>query len=155
MDRCAKIDTPHGPKDLEIYNNYIISAYGDRIHHGNSGGIISITLEGKANILPIKDYPEDRSFHPFGIHISEKLLYVVNVESNTKSDSIECLNILEVDEGIEIVYNRSIVFEDPYYNQINDIYFVNSTLFYATVSRSVPGFEPLGYLKIQIGRAHV
>ena len=147
MERCKKVNTPYGPKDLEFYKGHIISGYNDRAQHKDPGGILSMTMEGEISLLPIKGFPEGKLLNPYGIHIAEDTLYVINIENNKKHDYIESFNISIANNNIELKYHTTIKFEKAYYNQLNDVYFINSTLFYLTASRTYPGTEPLNFVK--------
>eukprot|EP00826_Nyctotherus_ovalis_P039713 TRINITY_DN3837_c0_g1_i11.p1 TRINITY_DN3837_c0_g1~~TRINITY_DN3837_c0_g1_i11.p1 ORF type:complete len:373 (-),score=76.80 TRINITY_DN3837_c0_g1_i11:712-1830(-) len=147
MERCKYIPTPHGPKDLQLFNNHIISAYNDRVQHKEPSGILALSLElGEASLLELKDFPKDRVFNPHGTHMVHDTLYVINIDNKTKHDYVECFNISK-GEKIEAKYWRSIRFEKAYYNQLNGVYFVNSTLFYVTALRMHSGAEPLNIVK--------
>lgn len=147
MERCKLVPTPHGPKDLQLFNNHILSAYNDRVQHKGRGGILALSLEqSNASLLELKDFPANRTFSPQGTHMVGSTLYIVNIDSKTKRDYVECFNISK-GEKVEARYWRSIRFEKAFYGQLNGVHFVNSTLFYVTALRTHSGMEPLDVVK--------
>jgi len=143
MSHCKKIETKPGPEDFQIFDNHIVTGYADRITYKKRGGMLLINENGKVKELRMEGYPEQRSFNPIGLHIVGTTLYIINVDIPIQKD---CIEVFEFDKGfgkLQLVYKKTIRLRRPYFNQLNDIFFVSEKVFYTSIFRSVPGFTSL------------
>lgn len=147
MSHCTRIETPIGPEDLQIFDNVVVSGYADRIQRKQRGGILFISDDGQVKNVPLEGYPEKRSFNPIGLYILNTTLYLLNVDRGAKQDFIEYFELHREHGKLEVAYKGTIKFSKPYYDQLNDIYFVNDKTFYVSTFRPEPGDREVGFFK--------
>eukprot|EP00826_Nyctotherus_ovalis_P059412 TRINITY_DN8259_c0_g2_i1.p1 TRINITY_DN8259_c0_g2~~TRINITY_DN8259_c0_g2_i1.p1 ORF type:complete len:350 (-),score=93.00 TRINITY_DN8259_c0_g2_i1:71-1120(-) len=147
MSHCSRIETPIGPEDLQIFDNIVVSGYADRIRRKQRGGILFISDDGQVRNISLEGYPEKRSFNPVGLYILNTTLYLLNVDRGAKQDFIEYFELHKEHGKLEVAFKGTIKLSKPYYDQLNDIYFVNDKTFYVSTFRPESGDKEVGFFK--------
>jgi hypothetical protein len=140
---CELFETPLGPEDFILYEDFIISGVDDRVAlfmkpnatlTAPDGQLIAIdTHTGKHTPLELKNFPsEEYAFHPHGLYKINETLYVLNHAWHRGGERIEKFTISKSSSSLNITWKESILIPDTYLGMLNDIAFYSDNEFFAT-----------------------
>lgn len=146
---CELFETPLGPEDFVLYEDFIISGVDDRVAlfmkpnatlTAPDGQLIAIdTHTGKYTPLQLTNFPsKEFAFHPHGLYNIKETLYVLNHAWHRGGERIEKFIISKSSSSLNITWKESILIPDTYLGMLNDIAFYSDNEFFATTWTPLP-----------------
>jgi hypothetical protein len=141
-----------GFEDITWYGNFALASQDDRaelwwknrIHDLENGSIVLIDpVKESVRKLEMRGWPADVNFHPHGIHLYEKSLYVVN-HAYKGGERVEILDLITDTDVWHLNYQQSVQFTDRFMSILNDLLVVAPGQFYVTQYLSQPASRTHG-----------
>ncbi|CAG9322533.1 unnamed protein product [Blepharisma stoltei] len=144
-EECEVIQTNGSLEDITFYGNIAIGGEDDRVplftesfaaSKRKEGRLLAIDIGSKSTYeIPIHNFPKEIGFHPHGLFLfKNETLYILNHAFNRGGERVEVIKLQENEGKIEATYLRSIVFDDEFIAQFNDLAVIDEDEFYITQS---------------------